>query len=285
MGTLYTHLDLTVDAAASVWLWRRLHPEENWPLQHVPSTWDGVGIGAGDVAIDIDAGGRGIRSRRNPDGSVASCFRVILNEHMAQEGPHDLEPLLRPIADLMDAQRRDGNLTRLGFPPRYGIFGLSGTFLALKHTCAGPEELLEHFSKILDGFVRIAELSDEVGRLAQEVELVGSVAVILDQNHLGLHRAVFRRGARFLVFKDGNNLGILREARERAHLGRLIQHQIQEPGWFFHPRGHLAARGTRKAPAQTPSRYAPRELAQMLDTALKSAPAWPADPSFFHMPT
>lgn len=271
MGTLYTHLDLTVDAAAAVWLWRRLHSHDSWPMRTVPSTWDGADMAEEDVAIDIDAGGRGIRSRRNPDGSVSSCFRIVLTEHMPADSPWiDHEPLLRPLADLLDVQRRDGNLTRLGFPPRYGIYGLSGTFLALKHACSSIEELADHFSRILDGFVRMAELSDEVGRLAQSVELVGSVAVILDQNHLGLHRAVFRRGARFLVFKDGYNLGILREAREKAHLGRLIQAQIEESGWFFHPRGHLAARGTRKAPAPTSSRYHPRELAVMLDAALKT---------------
>ncbi|TAH37145.1 MAG: hypothetical protein EYC70_09195 [Planctomycetota bacterium] len=270
MGTLYTHLDLNVDAAASIWLWRRAHSPDPWPVKTVPSTWDGSAIGPGDVALDMDAGGRGIRSRRNQDGSVSSCFHVILNEFLPEDGPlAEHEELLRPLADILDAQRRDGNLTRLGFPPRYGIYGLTGTFLALKLTCAQPEDLLDHFSRILDGFVRMAELSDEVGRLAQEIEFIGDVAVILDQNHLGLHRAVFRRGARFLIFRDGNNLGILREARERAHLGRLLEGQIQEAGWFFHPRGHLAARGTRKAPAATASRYEAHAIARMLDAALK----------------
>lgn len=268
MATIYTHLDLDVDTAASIWLWRRLHSQEAWALKLVPATWDGSGLAEGDVALGLDAAGRGIRPRRSADGSVASCFHRILGEHLPPEAAEN-EKLLRPIADLLDAQRRDGNLTRLGFPARYGIYALSGTFLALKLTARDEHDLLASFGRILDGFVHLAELSDEVGRLAQEAEMIGEVALVLDQNHPGLHRAVFRRGARFLVFKDGNNIGILREARERAHLAKLLKSRLEEPGWFFHPRGHMAARGSRRAPASTPSRYAPQDVARLLDAALK----------------
>ena len=103
--------------------------------------------------------------------------------------------------------------------------------------------------------------------------MFGEVAVLLDRDNPGLHRAIFRRGARFLVFKDGLNLGVLREARERRHLGEILQGRIDEPGWFFHPRGHLAARGTRRAPASTASRFAPHDIARILAEALQAVEA------------
>ncbi len=273
MARIYTHLDLDVDTAASIWLWKRLFPEETWEVELKPATWDGSGMSADDVALELEAGGHGIRSRRLADGSVQSCFRVLLREELpedlSEEEVRKLEREVGPIADLLDAQRRDGNLTRLGFPSRYGIYGLSGTFLALKHMCPEPPELLEHFHRILDGFVRIAELSGEVARIVESTPFFGEVAVLLDEDKPGLHRAIFRRGARFLVFKDGNNLGVLREAREKRHLGDLLRGRIEEDGWFFHPRGHLAARGTRRAPATDPSRYPPEELARILASALE----------------
>ncbi|KAA3611595.1 MAG: hypothetical protein DWQ01_05765 [Planctomycetota bacterium] len=274
MPNLYTHLDLDVDAAASIWLWQYLYSSQDWNVQLVPATWPGEEMRNDDMAIELEAEGKGIRARRNPDGTILSCFRIILNEWM----PRDLNRLehdriyrmVGPIADLLDAQRRDGNLSRLGFPPRYGIYGLSGTFLALKKTAESETELLLEFERILDGFLHLAELSTEVHRLAEEVQFLGhQVAIISDQDNPGLHRAIFRRGAKFLVFKDGNNLGVLREARERKHLGELLSPRIEEEGWFFHPRGHLAARGTRRAPARTESRYTPLQLAEILQGALE----------------
>jgi hypothetical protein len=273
MPNLYTHLDIDVDTAASIWLWRRIYEGEEWRLELKPATWSGDGLTDDDVALELDAHGDGIRSRRQNDGSVQSCFRVILLEHlpedMTDEEADRLEQLVGPIADILDAQRRDGNLARLGYPPRYGIYGLSGTFLALKYTTETEQELVAVFSRILDGFVRLAELSCDVNRLAREVEMIGEVAILLDRDNPGLHRAIFRRGAKFLVFKDGHNLGVLREARERRHLGEILRDRIEEPNWFFHPRGHLAARGTRRAPARDPSRYTPHALAALLAEALE----------------
>lgn len=275
MAVIYTHLDLDVDAAASIWLWRRLYKEQTWEVRLKPATWTGSDLQQEDVAIELEAAGNGLRARRNPDGSVSSCFRVIMTDCVPPNYDHEdierLERMVGPIADLMDVQRRDGNLSRLGFPPRYGIYGLSGTFLALKRTTEDEKELLGDFSRILDGFMHLAELSTEVSQIADEVEFVGrEVAVIMDQDNPGLHRAIFRRGAKFIVFKDGKNLGILREARERRHLGNLLQERIKESGWFFHPRGHLAARGTRRAPARSDSQYQPAEIAKMLKEALES---------------
>lgn len=279
MPILYTHLDLDVDTAASIWLWKRIYEDEEWELGLKPATWDGEGLGEDDVAIELDAKGEGIRSRRLPDGAVLSCFRVLLRDHLPEDMDHEetqrLEQLVGPIADILDAQRRDGNLSRLGYPPRYGIYGLTGTYLALKYTCRDESELLEVFSRILEGFVRLAELSCDVNRLAREVDMFGEVAVLLDQDNPGLHRAIFRRGARFLVFKDGNNLGVLREARERRHLGELLRNRIPEDGWFFHPRGHLAARGTRRAPAKDTSRFTPHDIARILAEALAETESHP----------
>ena len=75
---------------------------------------------------------------------------------------------------------------------------------------------------------------------------------------------LFDRGAALVVFLDGHNLGVVKRDDIEASLDHEAVHKLVdgEDGWFFHPNGWLVARGTRKAPAETPSMIEPEDLAR-----------------------
>jgi hypothetical protein len=66
------------------------------------------------------------------------------------------------------------------------------------------------------------------------------------------------------IYQEGYNIGISRyPGRKKPNLAILEKH-IKEKGWFFHPAGFLAARGTRKARSYSPSKYNTKDLAKLV---------------------
>jgi len=81
-----------------------------------------------------------------------------------------------------------------------------------------------------------------------------------------VNAVLFSRGADFVVYVDGNNLGVVRRtdcsiSTATDRLLGLIREAGEEGEWFVHPAGFLVARGTRKAPARTPSRLTAKQIA------------------------
>jgi len=68
---------------------------------------------------------------------------------------------------------------------------------------------------------------------------------------------------KIVIYKDGNNLGVIRRDGETIDLQSLRDH-INEEGWFYHLSGFIAAHGTRKAMSRKKSRYTPEDLASMV---------------------
>lgn len=69
-----------------------------------------------------------------------------------------------------------------------------------------------------------------------------------------------REGVSFIVYKDGNNIGISRNAEiERPDLNDIksyinkLASEDERDSWFYHPSGFLACRGSKKNPAGEPS--------------------------------
>ena len=76
---IFTHVSVDLDAAGSVWAAKRFIPgADKAEVVFVPANWDGTGMDNGDIAVDIYAGGKGVKGRVSPDGHTHSCFQTIL---------------------------------------------------------------------------------------------------------------------------------------------------------------------------------------------------------------
>jgi hypothetical protein len=78
---VHTHINVDLDAVAGVWAAGQFMGAQDTELVFVPANWDGDGIEDGDLALDIRAGGRGIKSTEHEDGTVGPCFAWIIANH------------------------------------------------------------------------------------------------------------------------------------------------------------------------------------------------------------
>jgi len=78
------------------------------------------------------------------------------------------------------------------------------------------------------------------------------------------------RGVRVIVYVDGNNLGVIRHGDEslrmdHAEICAVVEAAGETNEWFAHPAGFLFCRGSRKAPAENPSKVNPRTSSPSLN--------------------
>ena len=99
--------------------------------------------------------------------------------------------------------------------------------------------------------------------------------VVSNSTNPFVHAKVFeKKGVKVIVRLDGHNLLAVREGKETFHLGKVVKPFIEAADadeakeWFYHSAGFLAARGTLKAPATTPSRVDARALAKHIASVI-----------------
>jgi hypothetical protein len=297
-GFIYTHMNLDLDAVCSIWFARQVlkHPGE---YKFVPANWDGEEMGEGDIALDINAGDKGIKGEKDADGVTYSCFRYLLRKYAkgtvgepatrSFAGSSTVVKALTPLAEFVDAQDAHGSAVKYLVPEAgkkaQEILMSTGLNAVLRAVQAikGPDDraVVEFMTPILDGLLKAgvnrikAEgeadaatiISDKTGIFA------GGVAVVRNAKHYATNGILFERGIRAVVFVDGMNLGVCREGGERVRMDaepvrEVVQEAGEEKEWFAHPAGFLYARGTRKAPATTPSKVDPERLALAVRKAL-----------------
>ena len=94
-----------------------------------------------------------------------------------------------------------------------------------------------------------------------------TVAVVTNAREFATNGVLFEEyGVRVIVYVDGHNLGIIREGSETLRMDHpdlraVVSAAGEADEWFAHPAGFLYCRGSRKAPAQSPSRVRSRDLA------------------------
>ena len=107
---VYTHFNLDLDAAASLWFARKFIPgAREAEVLFVSASWDGAGIAEGDLALDISAGGRGIKGETHDDGRVGSCFAALVGMYADAT---DLE-VLRHLVTFVEAQDANPHAVQL----------------------------------------------------------------------------------------------------------------------------------------------------------------------------
>lgn len=265
MSKIFTHLNLDLDASASSWFWLRL-VNPNLAFEFRPANWDGAEMVEGDVALDIEAGGRGQKGVKDSEARVHSCFASLLAEHGSQEA----KLALRELSAFVDAQDMGHAPKNLGVTGEAAqIWAFTGVNAVLRGFQSlypfNDLKVAERMFEVFDGLYKSGLSRAKAEAEADLAEMVTKeVAIIRNARQMGTNAVLFERGAKIVVFLDGNNIGLVRRDDVAVRLDDLIIKEItkDEAGWFFHPAGFLAARGTRKAPAETPSGIRPEILAQ-----------------------
>lgn len=278
---IYTHHRPDLDAAASVWCVKTFVPGyEEAEVRFVPANWDGKELEEEDLAVDIEAGGKGIKGEKGQNGIVHSAFASLMRRYAPLEDQGALTHLVR-FVDLQDS--RGSVIRSLGFgkEEQSTLSVLSATSLnavlralQAKHDF-NDEIIIARMSEIFDGLLE----TERARRRAQEesnrafVLPGGIVAIVKEPKELYTNAILFERGIRVVIYVDGNNIGLVRSNEEPLRMDHpKIQEVVQKAGefkeWFAHPAGFLFCRGSRKSPAETPSKVQPDELGEAVNLLL-----------------
>jgi hypothetical protein len=283
MGIIYTHINVDLDAAASVWAAKQFMGAQDAGLVFVPANWPGDGMEDGDLALDIRAGGRGMKGYPHGDGTVGSCFRDIVTQYAAADDQRALQSLIT-FVDLQDSRGRAvewlaRGADQLGQDVLDGV-SINSVLRALQATHPRNDALIvERMSEIFSGMLEGGRARQRAEIEADDAELIGDglVAIVRDKKEFATNAILFARGVRVIVYVDTHeggdvaDIGVVREGSmtlrmDDPALVEVIRAAGEQLGdgngtWFAHPAGFMLAWGTRKAPATRPSRVRPEDLA------------------------
>ena len=262
---IYTHIRPDLDAACSVWA-AQIFLGPVYDVRLVPANWDGSDAEEDAIILDLDAG---VKGEKSSDGAVHSCFAYLVDQHADDEEKAALAPIVEVveaqdtgrIRELYNQLANDpGRLSTLG-----PYLGLNSVLRALQDVYKNDLKAIEVFGDVLTG---IYAARFERVRAESEADRADEVApgafVVRNPKARGVNGVLFERGAKVVVYVDGNNLGAVKSDQVTGRIdGEPVRSLTAgEDGWFFHPAGFLAARGRFKAPASSPSTVDPVELAK-----------------------
>ena len=292
---VYTHFNLDLDAVASLWAAQEFIPgARDAEVVFVPANWDGAEMEPGDLALDIRAGGRGIKGEDYDVNGVGSCFHLIMARADAEA-----QLVLGPLDVYVETQDTSSNAVhRIGVGAEksaldlLALVSLNSVLRALQATHPRDDALVaSRMAEIFSGMLENGRSRRRAELEANDAELVGNgqVAIVRDKKEIATNAVLFERGVRAVIYVDGDNLGVVREGSEtlridHTHIVSVIYAAGERIGdgngdWFAHPAGFMLAWGTRKAPANRPSRVRPEDLAKALCEiyALTTGECWNCD--------
>ena len=207
------------------------------------------------------------------DESSVSLLKKFLDEQK-------ITTYLEPLIEYVHHQDLTGNYVREIIGEKNEILeflSLHNILCALRTSSKSDEEIYLFFSEI---FTALRERKKSQLETAKNIKKYVSfpyphIAIIKEGT--GLETPYIwesYENIKIVIYKDGNNIGIIRRDGEDIDLNKL-QPYIEEDNWFFHITGFIAARGTKKAPCHTPSKYSPEEIAQIVAKVFPPPPLVP----------
>ncbi|HPT08740.1 MAG TPA: hypothetical protein PLE28_03560 [bacterium] len=284
---IYTHKAVDLDAVASVWfILKFISPrffgvkEEEIKLKFVPANWDGKELKKNDLALDIHAGGKGIKGKQDNDGKTHSCFMLLIERY----GDDREKAILEDLAYFIDQHDAYGYCEAKEFSrnniKNIGCFlSLNDCLHQLKAKFKDDEDVCRAIFNNLDGFyiIKRNEIFNK-DYVLKNIEVVGQVAILVESNsrtHCA-SKIIFERGFQAYVYINKHNIGIL--VRDTAliradhpDIVKIIKEaneKIGDNGWFLHPAGYLTCWGSKKSPALKPSKVDPYNLAKAYNRVL-----------------
>ncbi len=278
---IITHINVDLDAVCSVWAAMKFVPRaDKATIEFYPANWDEMHKYTDEflkeqlMVLDMDAGGRGLKGAKDADGTVHSCFASTVSRYGSDDEKSALEPLIR----FVDAQDAHGSAVKFLAPEAtqeaqeiLSLTGINSVLRALQSTNPNNDLRIVHMmSEILDGMLKVGLSRQRAEKEADRAEILpgGNVAIVTNSREFGTHHVLFeKRGVKMIVYSDGYNLGIVRGdsgstlRADDPQIRTIVEAAGELDEWFAHPAGFLFCRGSRKAPATTPSQVDPHELA------------------------
>lgn len=149
-----THQNIDLDAGGSSWFWKRF-VDPKVEIVFESAEWDGP-MEHGDVALDIRAGGRGVKGELE-DGVRHSCLAILARKYCT--GCKLLA--LKPIVDFVDAQDSHGSAFKFLAPGLNTGIRETLTFTSLNAVLRAVQSIfprddrksLERMFEIFDGLL------------------------------------------------------------------------------------------------------------------------------------
>lgn len=299
---IFSHVNVDPDAFFSLWSGKKYIPRyQNAIFVFVPAYYDGSGMTEYDIAVDIDAGGRGIKGDLDENNNRHSCFKKIMETY----APEEDREALRHIIDYVDLQDTFGNAVNYAIPnltpEQYGIATAGQINMMLRAIqCEFPDKddqfVVDYMIPYVEGILKMKKSfnmakkgviqmvsgnnGNEVIRfelLGGQVEVLegGQVALVrnMDRNMIhGVRSGLYSSGVKIIVDSNDCNLSIGRKNEIRMRVDHPIIRKVveatgEQDDWFAHESGYLYGRGGSKGPYETPSKVDPYELAKAVNEA------------------
>ncbi len=278
---IFTHFNVDLDAVCSVWAARQfMLNSRNVPVEFRPADWNGDEMEDNDLALDIDASGRGLKGRKGEGGIVHSCFASIVAQYASVYDQEALANLVR----FVDAQDAHGSAVKFLVPSAsreaqqtIAMTGINAVLRALQNTHQRNDALVVlRMSEILSGMLHAGRARERAITEANKMEIIaaGTVAIVLNSKEYATNGILFEeRNVRAIVYVDGCNIGLIRHSDESLRMDHneivtIVSKAGETNEWFAHSAGFLYCRGSRKAPSSTMSKVNPRELAEAVGNLL-----------------
>jgi len=232
--------------------------------------YDGSTMEPDDIALDIEANGKGEKGRivtRGIKTFVLSAFSLVVEKIEDVK----MQKAYEDLSVFIDALDSTGNWVTAYYPHIVGdtkearkIPTILDTFFALKHFYGLDDlGLLKAWKPVMDGFWK-RQLSDlRAEHEAKDAQWpFDHVAIISSSKEPSTMAKVHAQGAHFIIYEDGNNLGVKRSNKLDVNLGKHLQEML--PNWFHHKAGFLSCWGSHKAPKTTPPDISATKLAELV---------------------
>lgn len=280
MKKIFTHFNVDLDAVASVWAVKTFIANmAESEVKFKPANWDGSELEEGDMAVDISAGGKGIKGETGDSGIVHSCFAYIVKNYAST----DDQKALANLVDFVDAQDAHGLAVNYFIPDvpdkeRY-ILAATGINAVLRSYQAvypaNDFKVTDRMAEIFTGMLYSGRARQKAEIEADNAEILegGKVAIVNNAKQFATNGILYDRGIQAIVYVDGNNLGLIRSntvtlSMSHPDILAVVEEAEEINEWFAHSAGFLFCRGSRKAPAETKSKVDPHKLANVLNSLL-----------------
>lgn len=290
--TIRGHEWVDIDEVYSIWYLKTFVPEfKNAKIVFVPASWDGRKMKKYDIAVDLDANGKGIKGIEDENGNVHSCFSLLTKMFRIPKSDWKALIGIAKVIDHHDAYGKLGNAPH----PSISSSDLS-TFNALNVALKAyrtkfkdDEKVCEKMFELLDGFhernLSFQNLPEKIERNSRKV---GEILIVEMPNKESVNGYIFDRlKCRASIYvdsqtntmginisnafrKDGFSLGHPSIKRLIEDLGEKVGGGCSPSRWFAHPRGTLICWGSRKDSRPFPSKIKPEDLALGLNKIMEN---------------
>lgn len=274
---VFTHVSVDVDNVLSLWFALRFIIKEEVDFYFVSAAWDGKDMKEDDLALDISAGGKGIKGFIDDKNRVHSCFKSLFEEYSNEKTKRVLGDLVT-LVDQYDTYGLNNNGTiRNDF-----FITIINALKALKEIYDNDDKIIcQRMFEILDGLFKIKEMDLEPrSKFFPSIIIVGKTAITIreENSRYSARKYLFQMSYDSLIYIQGNNLGILFKddlvekgiRADHPKIKKVIEGAGELDDWFAHPAGYMFSWGSRKAPKDKMSSVDPYELAKVIEEIKKN---------------